>query len=167
MPEEKQYIEIGEPLVTMDGFEVRNPEQGKDYRWLNKNEVNVTRKQLMQGWEPVKGESPVDDGIRRADGTRVVGDTILAERPRGVSERHRQRLEERRKLLESEPKEQFLKAAEEANRQARDAGFDGKGVSTFEIGPGGSEDERQLSKPHRKNYRMGAGINRKTGDLER
>lgn len=165
--EKTPRVEVSEPPITIDGFEISNPEPGKEYRWLNKNETNVTRKQLMQGWEPVKGDSPVDAGVRQADGTRIVGDTILAERPREVGDRHRRRLAERQRLIEGEPKQQFMNAAEEVNREARDKGFDGQGVSTFEIGPEGAGDERKLTKPHQKNYRMGAGINKETGEIER
>lgn len=160
-------VEVFEPPMTMDGLEVSNPEPGKEYRWLNRNVANVNRKRLMQGWKPVDGASPVEAGVRQADGTRMAGDAILAERSIEAGNVHRERIRRRKALLEGVPKQAFVQAAEDANREARDKGFTGRGVSTFEVGEGGSEDEKQLSKPHRRSYRMGAGINKETGELDR
>lgn len=160
-------VEVTEPPMTMDGLEVRNRETGKEYRWLNRNLANVNRKRLMQGWKPVDGASPVEAGVRQADGTRMAGDAILAERPIEAGNLHRERIRRRKALLEGVPKQAFVQAAEDANREARDKGFSGRGVSTFEVGEGGAEGETQLSKPHRRSYRMGAGIDKETGDLTR
>jgi len=146
-------------LENMDGTEVFKKEPGKEYRWLNKAEHNINRKQLMQGWKVVDGESPVEAGIRQPDGTRVSGDVILAERPIELGDRMRARIALRRRRLEGEPSKTFHDEAEVANREARDAGFTGAGISTFEVNEGG-EAEGIVVKPHRKGW-PGADFNDK------
>src|SRR3990167_3542408 len=149
-------------LEALDGTEVFHKEPGKEYRWLNKAEHNVNRKQLMQGWKVVDGESPVEAGIRQPDGTRVSGDVVLAERPISVGDQQRARITLRRKRMEGEPARNFHEAAEMANRESRDAGFTGAGVSTFKTNEGG-EDEGVVVKPHRKTF-PGADLDEK-GDI--
>jgi len=138
-------------LETLDGTEVFKKEPGKEYRWLNRADHNINRKQLMQGWKVVGSESPVEAGIRQPDGTRVSGDVVLAERPIELGDRMRARRDLRRRRLEGEPAKAFHEEAEVANREARDKGFTGAAISTFGVNEGG-EAEGAVVKPHRKTF---------------
>lgn len=146
-------------LEGMDGLEVLNRESGKEYRWLNQRADNVSRKQFMQGWKLVGESSPVVAGVKQPDGTRVMGDVVLAERPIELGHKMRARMAARRAKWEGQPAKDFHEAAELANKEARDAGLTGPGVTTFNVNEGG-EEEGVMVKAHRKNWRMGAGFDK-------
>lgn len=137
------------PSPEPDIFEVRDRQPGFEYRFLNRNELNMNRKMMVEGYEVVKGDSPEKAGVRQPDGTRIVGDTILARRPIEVGEERRARRNALRKRIEGTPTQMFHDAGEAANREARDAGFTGPGVTTFETDGHGNES-RPAVKPHRK-----------------
>lgn len=132
-----------------DIFNVEGKQPGMEYRFLNRNEMNINRRQMIEGYEIVKGDSPEVAGVRQPDGTRIVGDTILAKRSIEVGDARRARKDALRRRIEGTPTQMFHEAGEAANREARDAGFTGPGVTTFETDGAGNES-RPAIKPHRK-----------------
>jgi hypothetical protein len=132
-----------------DIFNVRDKVDGFEYRFLNRNDMNINRKQMIEGYEIIKGDSPEIAGVRQPDGTRIVGDTVLARRPISVGDQRRARRTALREQIEGSPAKTFHEAGEAANREARDAGFTGPGVTTFETDGDGNE-RRPAVKPHRK-----------------
>lgn len=150
-PEENTRAHVVRDAPEPDIFHVDKKKQGYEYRFLNKNSANINRKMMVEGYEIVQGSDPEVAGVKQPDGTRAVGDTVLGRRPIEVGDKRRERRRALQEKIEGSSTQTFHEAGEAANREAREAGYGGPGVTTFETDGEGNEN-RPVIKPHRKTW---------------